>query len=76
MTKQAVSKWEKDDNLPSLSQFKAICKVLGVSADELLFSPDDEKDGLIEAIERLEPEERQAVAQAIRVALLKIGRPV
>jgi len=33
---QAVSKWEKGSCSPELSQIPALCRALGVTADELL----------------------------------------
>ncbi len=36
---QAVSKWERGVNLPDLLLIPELCRILGISADELLDMP-------------------------------------
>lgn len=40
---QAVSKWEKGETLPDILLLPDLCKILGISADELLELPQAEK---------------------------------
>ena len=35
VTSQAVSKWENETGLPDITQIVPLCRVLGISADEL-----------------------------------------
>lgn len=39
---QAVSKWENDASCPDISLLPQLCRVLGISADELLTGKNDE----------------------------------
>ena len=39
---QAVSKWENDASCPDISLLPQLCRVLGISADELLSGKNDE----------------------------------
>lgn len=39
---QAVSKWENDASCPDISLLPQLCKILGVTADELLTGKNDE----------------------------------
>ena len=73
---QAVSKWELGQTAPDLSLIAPLCRVLGVTADELLGlnEPDEETEALIEELrayrgkitremeERFPDLERQAAA--------------
>ena len=36
VSRQAVSKWERNESLPDLDNVRMLCLVLGVSADQLL----------------------------------------
>lgn len=42
VSSQAVSKWENDASCPDISLLPQLCKVLGVTADELLTGKNDE----------------------------------
>lgn len=42
VSSQAVSKWENDASCPDISLLPQLCKVLGVSTDELLTGKNDE----------------------------------
>lgn len=42
VSSQAVSKWENDASCPDISTLPALCKVLGVTTDELLTGKTDE----------------------------------
>ncbi|MGM9680209.1 MAG: helix-turn-helix domain-containing protein [Eubacteriales bacterium] len=44
---QAVSKWEKGEALPDILLLPDLCKLLGISADQLLEIPKDEPGALI-----------------------------
>lgn len=42
VSSQAVSKWENDASCPDISLLPQLCKVLGITADELLTGKNDE----------------------------------
>ena len=42
VSSQAVSKWENDASCPDISLLPALCKVLGITSDELLTGKNDE----------------------------------
>lgn len=42
VSSQAVSKWENDASCPDISLLPQLCKVLGISTDELLTGKNDE----------------------------------
>ena len=42
VSSQAVSKWENDASCPDISLLPKLCKVLGISTDELLTGKNDE----------------------------------
>lgn len=42
VSSQAVSKWENDASCPDISMLPQLCKVLGVTTDELLTGKNDE----------------------------------
>lgn len=42
VSSQAVSKWENDASCPDISLLPQLCKVLGITADELLTGRNDE----------------------------------
>lgn len=42
VSSQAVSKWETDTSCPDISLLPQLCKVLGISTDELLTGKNDE----------------------------------
>ena len=54
---QAVSKWELGQTAPDLSLIAPLCRVLGVTADELLGlnEPDEETEALIEELHAYRP---------------------
>ena len=42
VSSQAVSKWETDTSCPDISILPQLCKVLGITTDELLTGKDNE----------------------------------
>ncbi len=56
VSSQAVSKWENDASCPDISLLPQLCKVLGVTTDELLTGKNDEVK-LVPAAERKSLEE-------------------
>ncbi len=42
VSSQAVSKWETDASCPDISALPQLCKILGITADELLTGKNDE----------------------------------
>ncbi len=63
VTAQAVSKWENDISEPDLVTVQRLCKIFGISADELLNWPGDEAEEGGEAAEA-PPAEETAAADA------------
>ena len=55
VTAQAVSKWENETGLPDITQIVPLCRVLGISADELFgilgTNADEEVEKFIEESE-------------------------
>lgn len=51
VSRQAVSKWESDAAFPETEKILELCKLFGISADELLFSEKGSSEGKAEAQE-------------------------
>lgn len=56
VSSQAVSKWENDASCPDISLLPQLCKVLGVTTDQLLTGKNDE-------VKMLPAEERKSIDQ-------------
>lgn len=77
-----VYRWERDIVVPSIETIKKLANILGVSTDGLLFSENERKQlkitdkellEKIKDIEKLSPEDRQALVRLIDAFKLKIN---
>lgn len=83
VSSQAVSKWENDASCPDISLLPLLCKVLGVTADELLTGKNDEvrmlpaeqRKGLDELTLRIKVDsaEGDKVRVNLPMSLVKVG---
>lgn len=76
-----IYRWEKDIVIPSIETIKKLANVLEVSTDGLLFSEEERKKlkisdkellEKISKIEKLGPEDREALARLMDAFILKI----
>ena len=64
VSSQAVSKWETDASCPDISALPQLCKILGITADELL-------TGKTEEVKLVPPSERKSLEElTLRVKVL------
>lgn len=64
VSSQAVSKWETDASCPDISALPQLCKILGISTDELLTGKTDE-------VKMVPPSERKSLDElTFRVKIL------
>lgn len=73
VSRQSVSKWELNEAVPELSKIIALSELFGVSTDELLKGAEGtcaatERQGLIDAIARLNDAERRRMGFTAAIA--------
>ena len=73
VTAQAVSKWEVGSASPDLSLIPPLCRVFGITADELLGIGDGQKDELIKAVRDAVREGRSGDAVSLLRKALEIA---
>lgn len=69
VTRQTVSHWENDKNLPETSKLARLAEMYRVSTDWLLDvgpSPNEEIEHLIDLYRSIPPDQRRAVLRLIR----------
>ena len=71
VSSQAVSKWETDASCPDISDLPQLCKILGITTDELLGRNKEKKYAMIAAPTRELADKTQALAEKYGMETLR-----